>query len=142
MRRDLPADDQVTVVMERVLAQAAQNGRRATVTAVEKALGIPHATFDRNYRHLIEDFRQRAQQQATARPAGPVSTGNDPGQVIERLRRENEDLRRLVKIYAESIRQLTLDHLELQAKLNATANVTTLSAARMDKAAQHPEQVS
>ncbi|HUY44484.1 MAG TPA: hypothetical protein VMV92_01970 [Streptosporangiaceae bacterium] len=76
MRRYLPADDRVTAVMERVLAQAAQNGRRATVTAVERALGIPHATFDRNYRHLIDTFRQRAQQQAAAaRPAGPVSAG-------------------------------------------------------------------
>jgi hypothetical protein len=84
--------------MERVLAQAAQNGLRATVTAVERALGIPHATFDRNYRHLIDTFRQRAQQQAAAaRPAGPVSAGNDPDQVIQRLRRENEDLRRLVR---------------------------------------------
>jgi hypothetical protein len=128
MRRYLPADDQVNVVMERVLAQAAENGRRASVTAVERALGIPHATFDRNYRHLIEDFRQRAQQQATAAgPAGPVGAGNDPGQVMQRLRRENEDLRRLVKIYAESIRQLTLDHLELEAKLNTAAGVTTLA---------------
>jgi hypothetical protein len=127
MRRTLPADDQVSAVMARVVAQAAENGRRATVTAVERALGIPHATFDRNYRHLIEDFRQRAQQQATAaRTAEPVSTCNDPGQVVQRLRRENEDLRRLVKIYAESIRQLTLDHLELEAKLNAAASVTTL----------------
>jgi hypothetical protein len=131
MRRQLPADDQVSVVMERVLAQAAQNGRRATVTAVERALGIPHATFDRNYRHLIEDFRQRARQQAAAaRPAGPVSTGNDPGIVMQRLRRENEDLRRLVKIYAESIRQLTLDHLELEAKLNTAVGVTTLANRR------------
>lgn len=131
MRRDLPADDQVTVVMERVLAQAAQDGHRATVTAVEKALGIPHATFDRNYRHLIEDFRQRAQRQAAAAgPAGPVSTDNDPGQVLQRLRRENEDLRRLVKIYAESIRQLTLDQLELEAKLSATAGISTLSSRR------------
>jgi hypothetical protein len=113
--------------MERVLAEAAGNGRRATVSAVERALGIPHATFDRNYRHLIEDFRQRAQQQATAaRPAGLVSTGTDPGQAMQRLRRENEDLRRLVKIYAESIRQLTLDHSELGAKLNAAVGVTAL----------------
>jgi hypothetical protein len=127
MRRDLPADDQVTMVMERVLAQAVQNGRRATVTAVERALGIPHATFDRNYRHLIDDFRQRGQQQAAAaRQIAPVSAGNDPGQVVQRLRRENEDLRRLVKIYAESIRQLTLDQLELEAKLNAAASVTAL----------------
>lgn len=131
MRRDVPADDQVTVVMERVLAQAAENGRRATVTAVERALGIPHATFDRNYRHLIDDFRQRAQQQAgAASPPRPVSAGNDPGQVMQRLRRENEDLRRLVKIYAESIRQLTLDHLELETKFNTTVGVTTLADRR------------
>lgn len=131
MRRDLPADDQVTVVMERVLAQAAENGRSATVSAVEKALGIPHATFDRNYRHLIDDFRQRAQKQAAStRKTGPVHTDTGPGQAMRRLRRENEDLRRLVKIYAESIRQLTLDHLELEAKLNAVASVATLPSRR------------
>jgi hypothetical protein len=131
MRRDLRADDQVTVVMERVLAQAAENGRRATVSAVERALGIPHATFDRNYRHLIDDFRQRAQQQAAStRKAGPVHTDAGPGQAMQRLRRGNEDLRRLVKIYAESIRQLTLDHSELEAKLNAAVGVTALGDRR------------
>lgn len=127
MRRTLPAEDQVNAAMARVLAQAAETGRKATVTAVERALGIPHATFDRNYRHLIEDFRQRASDQsATAKQASAISSGKDPNRVIQRLRRENEDLRRLVKIYAESIRQLTLDHLELQAKLNASAGITTL----------------
>jgi hypothetical protein len=132
MRRHLPADDHVAAVMERVLTEAAaESGRRATVTAVERALGIPHATFDRNYRHLIDDFRQRAQQQAAAaRQTGPVSMGNDPDVVMQRLRRENEDLRRLVKIYAEAIRQLTLDHLELEAKLNTAVGVTTLADRR------------
>lgn len=102
------------------------------MTAVERALGIPHATLDRNYRHLIVDFRQRAQQQTgTARPAGPVSAGNDPDAVMQRLRRENEDLRRLVKIYAESIRQLTLGQLELEAKLNTAVGVTTLADRRI-----------
>jgi hypothetical protein len=131
MRRHLPSDDRVTVVMERVLNQAAENGRRATVTAVERALDIPHATFDRNYRHLIDGFRQHAQQQAAApRPAGPVSTGTGPDQAMQRLRRGNEDFRRLVKIYAESIRQLTLDHLELETKLNAAIGVTALADRR------------
>ena len=46
---------------------------------------------------------------------------------MKRLRRENEDLRRLVKIYAEAIRQLTLDHHELQARLNTAAGVTILA---------------
>ena len=132
MRRPLPADDQVKAVMTRVLAHAAENGRRATVTAIEQALGIPHATFDRNYRHLIEEFRQQARDQpaAAANRTRAISHGHDPGQVIQRLRRENEDLRRLVKIYAESIRQLTLDHLELQTQLNAAASITTLPARR------------
>jgi hypothetical protein len=35
-----------------------------------------------------------------------------------------------VKIYAESIRQLTVDHLELQAKLSAAASITTLPMRR------------
>ena len=65
--------------MARVLTEAAENGRKATVTAVERALGIPHATFDRNYRHLIDNFRQRARQQAaaasqTAQPRAPTPT--------------------------------------------------------------------
>jgi hypothetical protein len=67
---------------------------------------------------------------ASARRTTPASAGNDPDQVTWRLRRGNEDLRRLVKIYAESIRQLTLDHLELEAKLNAAASVATLSSRR------------
>ncbi len=131
MRRTLPADDQVKAAMARVLTQAAETGRKATVTAVERALGVPHATFDRNYRHLIDEFRQRAHDQAaTSTVTKAISSGKDPDQVMQLLRRENEDLRRLVKIYAESIRQLTLDHLELQAMLNATASITTLPTRR------------
>ncbi len=49
---------------------------------------------------------------------------------MQRLRRESQDLRRLVKIYAESIRQLNLDHLELEAKLNTAVGVTTLADRR------------
>jgi hypothetical protein len=113
--------------MRRPLAQAAETGRKPTVAAVERDLGIPHATFDRNYRHLIDGFRQRAHDQAAAaKQTRAIRSGKDPDQVMQRLRRENEDLRRLVKIYAESIRQLTLDHLELQAELNATAGITAL----------------
>lgn len=127
MRQPLPADDQVNAVMARVLSQATETGRKATVTAVERNLGIPHATFDRNYRHLIDDFRQRAHDQAaTAKRTRATSSGQDPDQAIQRLRRENEDLRRLVKIYAESIRQLTLDHLELETKLHAAADIAVL----------------
>jgi hypothetical protein len=59
------------------------------VAAVERALDIPHATFDRNYQHLIGDFRQQAHgQSAAAKQARAISSGNDPDQVMQRLRRE------------------------------------------------------
>jgi hypothetical protein len=91
MRRPLPADDQVNAVMTRVLAQAAETGRKPTVTAVERDLRIAHATFDRNYRHLIDGFRQRAHDQAAAaKQTRAIRSGKDPDQVMQRLRRENE----------------------------------------------------
>jgi predicted Zn-dependent peptidase len=112
--------------MDRVLADAARDGRRATVTTVERALDIPHATFDRNYRHLIDQFqRQARQQQATDKPE-PGRAATDTDKTITRLRRENEDLRRLVKIYAESIRQLTIDRDALHTALQNTTNITAL----------------
>jgi len=81
MRRHLPPDEQVKAAMACVLAQAGENGRKVTVTAVERALGIPHATFDRNYRHLIEDFRQRAHDQSvTAKQA--VMDGEYPAGML------------------------------------------------------------
>lgn len=94
--------------MARVLAQAAEHGRKATVTAVERA----------------------HDQAATAKRTRAASSGKDPDQAIQRLRRENQDLRRLVKIYAESIRQLTLDHLELETKLHAAADIAVLPSHR------------
>lgn len=45
---------------------------------------------------------------------------------MRRLRADNADFRKLVQVYEEAIRQLTLTNNDLRAKLNAAANVTTL----------------
>jgi hypothetical protein len=120
----LPTDDQVRQAMTRVLAQARQTGRRPTVTAVEHELGITHPTFYRNYPDLITWFRQQAATPDHAPAPATSKADPEPGN----LRRENRELRTRVALYAEAIRQLTLDNTALRAELDAHAKVIDLSA--------------
>src|SRR4029453_6166975 len=111
--RPLPTNDEVRLAMDLVLRESAETGRRPTITAVEHRLGVAHPTFYRNYPELIDWFKQQAQGR-TATPQGETGAAQgDPARGVARLRRENEDLRRLTKLYAEAIRQLTLDYDEL-----------------------------
>ncbi len=128
--RQLPTNDEVRLAMDLVLRASAETGRRPTITAVERRLDIAHPTFYRNYPELIEWFKQQRQDQTAPRQAERTATQRDPAAEMGRLRRENEDLRTLTKLYAEAIRQLTLDCAELEAKVNAQAGVTTLDARR------------
>lgn len=128
--RQLPTDDEVRLAMDLVLRESAETGRRPTITAVEHRLDIAHPTFYRNYPELIDWFKQRLQDQKAARQGKTDTARRDPAAEMARLRRENEDLRTLTKLYAEAIRQLTMDYTELEAKVNAQAGVTTLDARR------------
>jgi hypothetical protein len=128
--QQLPTTDEVRLAMDLVLREATETGHRPTITAVERRLEITHPTFYRTYPELIAWFKQRLQNQRSTRQ-GETETGRkDPAAEMGRLRRENEDLRTLTKLYAEAIRQLTLDYAELEAKLNAQAGVTPLDARR------------
>jgi hypothetical protein len=129
--RQLPTTEQVRLAMDLVLWKAAETGHRPTITAVERRLEIAHPTFYRNYPELIAWFKQRRQNQSPTRQDEMETARKDPPAEIGRLRRENEDLRTLTKLYAEAIRQLTLDYAELEAKLNAQAGVTPLDARRL-----------
>jgi hypothetical protein len=113
------------------LAESKASGRRATVTNVEKKLGVTHATFYRNYGDLIEWFKAQlaAPRDAAVTEKGTTKREDDLG----RLRRENTDLRTQVRIYAEAIRQLTLDKAALEDRLQALEGVTSL-----DQRRRHP----
>jgi chromosome segregation ATPase len=128
--RQLPTIDEVRLAMDLVLREAAESGHRPTITAVERQLEIAHPTFYRNYPELIAWFKQRLQNQRSTHQGETQTARKDPAAEIGRLRRENEDLRTLTKLYAEAIRQLTLAYAELEAKLNAQAGVTPLDAWR------------
>lgn len=130
MTRHLPSHETVRQAMATVLAEAQQTRRHAPVTAVERNLGIAHSTFYRNYPELIEWFKAQAAELRQARSARDTVPRTDQEETLGRLRRENEDLRRTVKIYAEKIRQLSLENEGLLAVANARSGVTDLQDRR------------
>jgi hypothetical protein len=135
MTAHLPADDDIQAAMRQVLAEAATSRRRATITAVERQLAITHPTFYRNYPHLISWFKAQASAQQPAQPAA-ASTSTSTS-TLARLRRENEDLRRTVNIYAEAIRQLTVDNADLASELETQAAISHLDSHRRPRPACH-----
>jgi len=138
MTRQQPTDDEVRLAMNLVLAEAAATKRKATITAVERRLGVAHPTFYRNYPELIDWFKRQAAEQHT--PADTArSRGADADETLARLRRENENLRRTVKIYAEAIRQLTLERTELEEALRHRSGVVDLAARREARAGHGPQ---
>lgn len=134
MTAHLPADDDVRLAMRQILAEAVTSRRRATITAVERQLDITHPTFYRNYPHLITWFKAQASAQQPARPA---ATSTSADSTLARLRRENEDLRRTVNIYAEAIRQLTADNADLASELETQAAIPRLDSHRAPRLASH-----
>lgn len=82
------------------------------MAAIERHLGIPHATFHRHYADLIDThFRPRIPE--LAQPATTTSSSAADARAeanLSRLRRENTDLRRTLALYEEAIRQLTLEN--------------------------------
>jgi hypothetical protein len=136
--RQLPTDEQVLAAMNEVLATSGETGKRPTVTTVEQRLGVTHATFYRTYPELITWFKEQTAERRRARQAATPSP-NGAEETMTRLRRENEDLRRLAKIYAEAIRQLTVDNVALRAAVNSDAGVSDLAAHRARRQAEEPD---
>jgi hypothetical protein len=130
MTLDLPTDTQVKQAMDDVLAEAARTGRAATVTAVERRIGLRHATFYRHYQPLITDyFRPKAQ--TSSQPTATTGTEEETNhKTMKRLRQENTELRKLMNIYAETTRQLTLRATEVEKALEAQTGVTPIRPRR------------
>ncbi|MEV5920016.1 hypothetical protein AB0N42_20310 [Streptomyces pseudogriseolus] len=131
MTRPTLTDDEVQLAMNLVLREAQETGRRATITAVERRLDVKHATFYRNFPHLITWFQEKADaQRNTPKPEEDTKRKTTPEDTIADLRRENTRLRRTVAIYAEALRQLTLDYDEVRSQVQQSAHVTDLAAHR------------
>lgn len=79
-RPALPDAHTVRAAMDTVLADAAALGRRPTLTAVERHLGLAHATFYRHYSDLITGyFQPRIPRPAAATDDGRRRDGRSNG---------------------------------------------------------------
>lgn len=131
MTRPTLTDDEVQLAMNLVLREAQETGRRATITAVERRLDVKHATFYRNFPHLITWFQEQVDAQRNVAKAEHDAERRKPQEdVIADLRRENTKLRRTLTIYAEALRQLTLDYQEVRSQVQDSAHVADLAAHR------------
>ncbi|MDX3525975.1 hypothetical protein P1P75_05880 [Streptomyces sp. ID05-39B] len=131
MTRPTLTDDEVQLAMNLVLREAQETGRRPTITAVERRLDVKHATFYRNFPGLITWFQERADAQRNSlKPERDTKQKNAPEDTITDVRRENTQLRRTLAIYAEALRQLTLDYEEVRSHVQQSAEVTDLASHR------------
>lgn len=113
----LPTNESVRKELRAELDDAQASQRRPTITNVEKRLGVAHSTFYRNYPEQVEWFKdQYAQQRQTVQARQPNPKRGDD---LARLRQENSDLRKQVRIYAEAIRQLTLNNSSLEDQIQS-----------------------
>jgi AraC-like DNA-binding protein len=127
MTTHLPSEIEVRAAMDQILEHSEHTGKRPTIADVERKLGIAHATFCRHFTALTSSyFKPRV---AELRK-GPVNmTGTEAEtiqQTMQRLRRENTDLRKLIQLYAEQIRQLTLDRHELTLQVEQLSGITRI----------------
>ncbi|MFK0050374.1 hypothetical protein ACIQU4_40990 [Streptomyces sp. NPDC090741] len=109
MKPPIPDADSVRSAMNAVLTEAAV-GRRATVTAVERRLGVTHATFYRHHQDLITSYYQPRATPARQQEGPSPATGERVLDNLRRLRQENADLRQTLHLYEEAIRRLTLEN--------------------------------
>ncbi|MEU3466064.1 hypothetical protein ABZ721_39780 [Streptomyces sp. NPDC006733] len=116
MKPPIPDADTVRTAMDVVLAEAAAAGRRATVTAVERRLGITHATFYRHHQDLITSYFQPLATPARQPEEPPPAAGQRAQGNLRRLRQENADLRQTLHLYEEAIRSLTLENNALRTQ--------------------------
>jgi len=101
VKRALPDADTVKAAIDTVLEEAATRGHRPTVTAIERRLGIPHATFHRHYADLIDTYFRPHVPATTPTTAQAQSSEPDERREanLARLRKENTELRRTLTLY-------------------------------------------
>ena len=127
----LPSESEVRAAMDQILERSTHTGRRPTIADVERQLGIAHATFCRHFTALTGTYFNPRAAELRKRPVDTTGAEAETiQQTMQRLRRENTDLRKLVQLYAEQIRQLTLDRHDLTLQVERLSGVTRISSSK------------
>ncbi|MFJ3797667.1 hypothetical protein ACIPSJ_15385 [Streptomyces sp. NPDC090088] len=125
MRKHTLTTATVAEAVEGILAQAARNGKAATVTALANRLGVQRQTLYRDFGPAVTDFLSRDAARRIRQPQ-PRRELTDR-ETIARLRREKDELTRHVHIYEDYIRLLTIENRKMRNELAAFSGVVRLS---------------
>jgi AcrR family transcriptional regulator len=121
--------------MAEVVAQARDEGKRPTVLALARRLGMTNPTFWRHFPDIARDLVDMA------RAGEPQSTEPSRYEQLRenhaRLRRKNAQLRHDLELAKASIQRLALDRQQLRQQLESAAKVISIDPAR--HARRHPD---
>ncbi|MFF4963322.1 hypothetical protein ACFY2Z_41420 [Streptomyces sp. NPDC001222] len=126
MRKHALTTETVAEVIEGLLAQAAEAGKAATVTALARQLGVQRQTLYRDFGPAVTDYLSRDAARRTRQPR-PAKDPTSDRETIARLRREKDELTRHLHIYEDHIRRLTIENRRMQNELAKFSGVVRLS---------------
>ena len=128
----LPTAQAVGVAAEELLAAHRGGGPYPTVSSLARQFGVNRTTFYRHYPEIVTAMLDAAEKHNAAQPRRRRAQPDDDKtkQALQRLRRENTDLRKHVEIYEEHIRMLTMENQRLREQIETTTGVTRLSERR------------
>jgi transposase-like protein len=121
----LPTDDEINKATTEMLAEAQAAGRRPSVQALARRLGLTNTTFWRHYPHLARQIsdQRRATPTPTTEPTNRIAQMEKQ---LADLRRANQDLTDHLHLAVANIQRLTLDNHQLRQELHAATNVRQL----------------
>lgn len=127
MTSAIPSLDQARRTRDHVLAQAAAAGRRPSVLAVARRLGLSNSTFRRHFPDIaqeISDARRAPLPDPT--DAGGLSAFDKLVARNAKLRRDNRQLREHLQLAIANIARLTLQNHHHQQALEAHTKITRI----------------
>lgn len=121
----VPAEATVQAAISDIRGEAAQRGRKPTVTALASRVGLTNATFWRHFPDLARELVDTARAQSMT-PPQPESTR--PRDDRAALARENRRLADHLDLAVANIARLTHENHQLRQAVEAAANVTRLNS--------------
>jgi transposase-like protein len=123
-----PTPEQARRACDEVIAQAGAIGRRPSVLAVARRLGLSNTTFRRHFPDIareVSDARRTPPTDDT--PGSPAAS--EHAKLVARntkLRRDNRQLREHLDLAVANIQRLTLQAHALRQQLENATNVTRI----------------
>jgi hypothetical protein len=123
----LPTEEQVLAALAELCA--ATDGRRPSVVALARRVGLTNATFWRHFPRIARDVadRRRAAPPPTP-PTASADRGTDPRIEHAQLRRDNRTLTDQLELAIANIQRLSLENHELRRELEHARNVSRIPA--------------